>query len=676
VKQFSIQQYVAWLTLLPLSIMAIGLESYFLHDRFSEMDRDMLDKGELIVHQLASSSEYGVFSNNLLFLQGIANGALQQADVRGVVILNSNSEVLISAGQFSSAFKGEIIDRGVADKQARLLSMPAGDIDDAVILHPSISGAQSLWLYRAIIPTQIALDDVGAKTTIKPTGSVIVEISRARHEGLKIRMFWATLLVTTLFLALTLYLVYIASRRITHPIRKLSEAVQAIGAGKLDTRISPSADVHELATLAKGLNKTTEHLQQEQVILQQSIDEATLALREKKEEAERASHDKSRFLAVASHDLRQPLHALGLYVAELQRKLSGTEQQHLAEQIEHSVEALSALLNALLDISKLDAGAVVPQIRTCDVGTMLKRIAADYQMLADVKNVRLIIRPCTGYVTSDPLLLERILANLVSNAIRYTHQNGSVLVACRRRRNSLRIEVRDNGVGISKTDQGNIFREFFQLAQPQLDTSKGLGLGLAIVDRLVKLLGHRIELRSAPGKGSVFALEVQIAPHSGRASAADTTQTQKASAADVAQIQSDPSMEAEISPLAGKKLLVVDDDADVLSGTAGILASWGCQVSAAASVAQVEQFIRNGAEWDFIVSDYQLENDTNGIEVIDLVRQHQDRRIPCILITGDTSTSVLKLVSVSGYHLLHKPVRPAKLRSLIEHLLEEGVRRN
>jgi signal transduction histidine kinase/ActR/RegA family two-component response regulator len=663
VKYLSIRQYVAWLTFIPLFIMAIGLESYFLHDRFAEMDQEILEKGELVAHQLASSSEYGVFSNNLEFLQNIANAALQQVDVRGVVILDSNSEVLASAGRFSSTFKDEIIDRGAAQNQLLLAS--AGNINHVVVFHPSTSAARGLWLYHAIVPAQIALDDLGTKTAVKPTGSVLVEISRIRHERHKTRMFWTALLATALFLAITLYLVHIASRRITQPIRRLSEAVQAIGAGKLGTRVSLSTGVHELATLAQGLNRTTEHLQQEQVVLQQRIEEATLALREKKEDAERASHDKSRFLAVASHDLRQPLHALGLYVAELQRKMSGTEQQHLVEQIEHSVEALSTLLNALLDISKLDAGAVIPQMRTCSVDAILKRIAVDYQMLADVKNIHLVIRPCTGYVTSDPLLLERILGNLVSNAIRYTYQNGRVLVACRRRGNFSRIEVRDNGVGISKIDQDNVFREFFQLTQPQLDTSRGLGLGLAIVDRLVKLLGHRVELRSVPGKGSVFALEVEYARHSDRA-------TEKAAG----HVLPDSRLEAEISPLRDKRLLVVDDDADVLSGTASILNSWGCQVSAAASVAEVEQFMRNGMEWDFIVCDYQLDNNTSGIDVVSLVHRHQNRQIPCVLITGDTSPAVLKLASVSGHHLLYKPVRPAKLRSLIVHLLKEDAHEN
>lgn len=656
-RHFSIRQYVACLTLLPLLAMAAILESFFLYSRFAEMDHGMQERGELIVHQLASSSEYGVFSNNLEFLQNIADAALQQEDVRGVVIFDADFRVLVRAGHFSDAFAKEVVERdGAADP---LVFSPFAGIGEPLVLHPAAGDTLDLWLYHAIVPEQIVLGDAGSAARLKPTGSVVVEISRTRHEGQKTRMFWITLLVTPLILALASYLVHIASRRITRPIRRLSEAVQAIGAGKLDTRVSLRTGVSELATLAEGLNKTTEHLEHEQAILQQRIEEATLALRAKKDEAEQASHDKSRFLAVASHDLRQPLHALGLYVAELQRELSGTGQQKLAEQIEHSVEALSMLLNALLDISKLDAGAVVPQMRVCGVDAILKRIAADYRMLADVKNIRLIVRPCAGYVTSDPLLLERILANLVSNAVRYTYRGGSVMVACRRRGNFLRIEVRDNGIGISKADQDNIYREFFQLSQPQLDTSKGLGLGLAIVNRLVNLLGHRIEVRSAPGKGSVFSVEAPLAAQPGRAQAAGG--------------QPQPDQGVEVSSLADKRLLIVDDDAAVLSGTSDIMASWGCQVSAAASVAQVEQMIRDGAEWDFIISDYQLENDTNGIDVVDLVRRHQKQQVPCILITGDTSTAVLKLVSVSGHHLLYKPVKPAKLRSLILHLLEGGT---
>lgn len=666
-KQFTIRQQVAWLTLIPLFIMAVSLEAFFLHGRFSDLDQNLLDRGKSIARQLAVSGEYGVFSNNQMFLQNIANGVRHQPDVRGVVVLNSSFETLVEAGNFSRPPKGVFTAASLAASDylaGQVKPEQAAVGEEANMLTPARSDEESLWIYQPIIPEQIALDDLNGKNLVvaQKIGAVIVEMSKHRIEESKMRMLRVTAVVTSLFLGLFFYLVYLGSRSITYPIRKLRDAVQAIGRGDLATRVSLQTHVSELNTLAQGLNDMTAQLQQEHQTLQQRIEEATQALLGKKEEAERANNDKSHFLAVASHDLRQPLHALGLYVAELQRKVSNAEQRHLVGQVESSIEALSTLLNALLDISKLDAGVVIPQIQTCAVDAMLGRIAADYQMLASVKNIRLIVRPCTGYVTSDPLLLERILANLVSNAIRYTYQNGSVMVACRRRGHFLRIEVRDNGVGISKVDQGNIFREFFQLVQLQMDGSKGLGLGLAIVDRLVKLLGHRLKLRSAPGKGSVFALEVPIAPNTLRSSGT------------AEQVSGGLNQEVEKSPLTGKSLLIVDDDAAVLSGTAGILTSWGCRVNAAASVAQVEQFLHDGMKWDLIISDYQLGNNTNGIDVIDLVRQHQNQRIPCILISGDTSPTVLKLASVSGHHLLHKPVRPAKLRSLIEHLLEDDVR--
>ncbi|OGT01567.1 MAG: hypothetical protein A2143_01475 [Gallionellales bacterium RBG_16_57_15] len=659
-KQYSIRQQVAWLTFIPLLIMAVSMESFFLHDRFSDMDADLQERGELIARHLAASSEYGVFSNNLGFLQSIANSSLSQTDVRRAIILNSDHKILVSTGEFSQPLKDEIVGRILATNEQvnQLRLAPVEKMDDAIILPPPAnSGAHSLWLYRAILPAQIALEEGSVGTHIKPTGAVVVEISKLRYQRLKTRMLWTTLLASALFLALAGYLVSLASRSITQPISNLSKAVQEIGEGKLDTRISLSTRVHELSTLAKGLNETTENLQKERAELQFRIDEATQALREKKEAAERASQDKSHFLAVASHDLRQPLHALGLYIAELQRKVSGAEQQHLVGRVEQSVEALSTLLNALLDISKLDAGTIVPQLQTCAVNTILDHVAADYQMLAGIKNIRLVVRPCPEYVTSDPQLLERILMNLVGNAIRYTYPNGCVMIACRRRGNLLRIEVRDNGVGISKADQNNIFREFFQVPQPQADINKGLGLGLAIVDRLVKLLGYRIELRSTPGKGSVFAFELPLARRQDKPSF-------------TAQSLSEPSQELEKSPLAGKRLLVVDDDPLVLSSTASILASWGCIASTAASLAQVEQLLQDGGTWDFIVSDYQLGSNANGIDVVTMVRRYHARRIPCILISGDTSPAIVKLASVSGHHLLHKPVRPAKLRSLIIYLLE------
>ena len=660
-KRLGIRQQVAWLTMAPLLILAISLESFFLLNRFSDLDQALQERGKSIAQQLATSSEYGVFSNNLVFLQNIADGALGQTDVHGVVIVNAASEILIARGEFFGTHKYAFTDgRTVAkDYPGQAASQrTTGSGAEATLLNPVRTNDESMQIFYPIVPQQLELDGVDEKPSDVPRmGAVIVEMSRLRIEELKMQMLRITLTATALFLLLACYLIYLAGRSIVQPIRNLSDAIGAIGGGDLDVRVTEKTHVSELDALAQGLNEMTTQLQHERMILQQRIEEATQALRAKKEEAELASNNKSHFLAVASHDLRQPLHALGLYISELQHRVSGTEQQRLVAQAERSVEALATLLNSLLDISKLDAGTIVPQLQTCSVSAMMERIAADYQMLAEAKNIHLIVRACTEYAISDPQLLDRILMNLLVNAIRYTNPNGRVMVACRRRGGSLRIEVRDNGAGISKSDQNKIFREFFQVTGSQADTKKGLGLGLAIVDRLVKLLGYRLELRSAPGKGSVFAIEVPLAQSPKMLTHAAYT-------------LSEPSMKSVESLLTSKRLLIVDDDPIVLSSTASIFASWGCIVSTAASLAQVEQFLRDGKIWDFIVSDFQLGNNITGIDVVAAVRQHHARQIPCVLISGDTSPATLELICASGHHLMHKPVRPAKLKSLVTYLLK------
>ncbi len=372
-------------------------------------------------------------------------------------------------------------------------------------------------------------------------------------------------------------------------------------------------------------------------------------LREEKEQAERACHDKSCFLAAASHDLRQPIHALGLYVAELRRKILDEEQQHLVGQVERSVDAIATLIDDLLDISRLDAGGVVPQKQPCSVTQLLDRIMANFQMMARTKNIRLVIHPFNGFVSSDPVMLERIVMNLVSNALRYTHPNGTVLIACRRRGAELLIEVRDNGIGIDESNQANIFGEYVQLKPTTQGGQKGLGLGLSIVDRLVRLLGHELELHSAPNRGATFALRLNLT--------ASLVETGCAA------------LEMSALSLKGKKLLIVDNDGLVLDGMSKLLCSWGCEVTAACSLMAVQRRIVKHASWDMVISDELLEENSSGMEIFRMVRQDQD--IPCILISADID--IMKSAQTAGHHVLRKPVKPAKLRSLMQFLLTSQI---
>jgi signal transduction histidine kinase len=586
--------------------------------------------------------------------------------VRGVAILNSAAEVLLTAGEFSSATRELSTQARLAQNQTQITradwSTPAA-AQSVSLLFPVKMSNQSIWFYQPIVPTQVAVDDLDSRPSPQQIGAVIVEMSKARTEQRKREMLTITVVGTALFLLVALYLIYRASFSITRPILQMSKAVQQIAQGDLSTRTNFATKVVELSTLAHGLNEMSMQLQQDREVLQQRIDQATQALREKKDEAERSNHDKSRFLAVASHDLRQPLHALGLYVAELRRQLFSTSQQNLVEQVEQSVDALTTLLNALLDISKLDAGAVIPQFQSCNIAAIITRVSSDYQMLATIKNIHLVVHSSGEYVASDPVLLERILMNLVSNAIRYSRPNGCVMIACRKRGNQLRIEVRDNGIGISQADQSNIFREFFQVSKPQLDSSKGQGLGLAIVDRLVKLLEHGIELRSAPNRGSLFALQVPI-----------SFEPEKLPLTGKYPVLSSEMVTVNDSlPLAGKNILVIDDDELVLTSTATILTSWGGKVETASSVQSVLTLLSGGAVWDIIISDYQLGMNETGIDAILAVRKQLQNNTPAILISGDTSPDLLQLANAAGHHLMHKPVRPAKLRSLVIFLLNEST---
>lgn len=393
--------------------------------------------------------------------------------------------------------------------------------------------------------------------------------------------------------------------------------------------------------------------------LEMRVEEATRELRLKKDEAVNASHDKTHFLASASHDLRQPMHALGLFVGELQTKLTTQEQRHLVGKVEESVTALSNLLDALLDISKLDAGVVTVHVAPFSIERLLERLASDYEPLAASKKITLRVVPNNAVVNSDPILLERMLINLIVNAIRYTPIGGRVLIACRIRGDRLKIEVRDNGIGIPVNEQQKIFHEFVQLANKERDRSKGLGLGLAIVDRIAKLLGHHVALRSEPDKGSVFSVYVPRV---------------LVSSEEVLKNPLEQELSAEQSASGGVHnldVLVIDDDQLIRKGMQGLVESWGGRVSLAASLKEVKD-IHNRAYFDVVICDYRLP-DGDGIEMHDWIKEHFKTQPLFILVSGDTSPEVLMKVNERDIKLLHKPVRPAKLRSLIQYLLGKNT---
>ena len=371
-------------------------------------------------------------------------------------------------------------------------------------------------------------------------------------------------------------------------------------------------------------------------------------VRELRAQKEAADDAKSKFIATASHDLRQPVHALGLLAGALQGYPMNDEMRRLVGQIGGSVTAMDGLFNSLLDISRLDAGVVESQVEDFSIGALIERVCRDHLAEAKAKGLRLVSVDCSAIVRTDPFLLERILRNLVSNAIRYTDR-GRVVVGCRRG-NGLRIEVWDTGPGVPLELQREIFREFVQLGNVERDRAKGLGLGLAIVDRLSKLLDCPVTLRSAPRAGSVFQVSVPLAERQF--------------------LPAPGSQDAPIFATARGLILVIDDDSVIQSAMGSLLTSWGHEVIAAGSHAEMQDRIATVSRRpDLIICDYRLRDGDNGIVAIKRLQSRYNEHIPAVLITGDTAADRLREAQESGLILLHKPVAEIKLRATVGNLM-------
>ena len=392
--------------------------------------------------------------------------------------------------------------------------------------------------------------------------------------------------------------------------------------------------------------KAEESLRRAQIDLERKVAERT-------QELELANAAKSRFLAMASHDLRQPLHALGLFVAQLRTPLKSGERTKTIERVDATRKEMDEMFNSLLDISRLDAGILTPKITEFPIARLLQKIETTFDQATREKGLRLRVRRSDAWVRSDAMLLERILLNLVSNAVRYTLRGG-IIVGCRRRGEMLRIEVWDSGPGIPEDQKQNIFGEFFQLTAPERYRYGGLGLGLAIVDRLRLLLNHQIDLASTVGRGSRFAILVPMADES-------VTPTEPVD-----------SPRPAVFAVEGKVILVIADAPIVLEGTGGLLGKWGYSVLTAGSdEAALIRLAERQQRPDLIISDYHLASGKTGIRAIEQVNAAFGSSIPAILISGDTAPEPLRDAKDRGYILLHKPVDPMRLRAVMHEFFRD-----
>jgi two-component system, sensor histidine kinase len=628
-NKLGIRTRLIMLALLPMLLVALVLGYFFTHSQLEEIDSAWRKLARAETRHLASSSEYALATGNTQLLRHLVDEAGREPGIRFLVVMDENGRVLSEIGDVPALFKA-----------------PSHESDETNWEGGSIFSA-------AVSLKTFPIEDEFFKSRVKdaseqPLGSVHIGVSDEAVRAAQRKMLLTGTAITLVGLLMAAALALVLSRTISQPIRKLSKVVSEVRKGNLRARVTVDA-VGEFLALQQGFNAMADTLQNAQADLQQRILEATAELSAKKEEAEQANRDKSRFLATVSHDLRQPMHALGLFAAALRQRVRIPEQVALLRKIEDSVSALKEMFDGLLNLSRLDAGAIQPDLTTVELAPLFRRLEERFQPMAVEKGLRLRFRNDGLWVIGDPMLFERMLSNLVENAIRYT-DHGGVLVSCRRRKTgAVKLQVWDTGIGIAREHLSHLFEEYYQVDNPARNRAQGMGLGLAIVGRIAKLLGLDVDVNSRPGHGTVFGIALPQAKPGERG--------ERRSAA-----------QREIGSFSGQCVLVIDDDGSVRESMHDLLSSWDLRpvVTASANGALVLlEDVRNAP--DMLLCDYRLPGGS-GIDTVKEVCTSLGRNIPAILISGDTAPESQADMQTSGLPILRKPVRPAKLRAMMSGL--------
>ena len=485
---------------------------------------------------------------------------------------------------------------------------------------------------------------------------VAVGVPRAGLFAEADRQFrWKMVLVAVVFALAAVAALVGGEIGMRRPILALKRAVTRMEWGDLAARPKlGGGGIRELGELAQSFNAMAASLQAQERELRAAKDDAERARQEAerarqeaeqaRQEAERATEAKTRFFAAASHDLRQPFQAMRLFLHLLDRRLPDEESREIARHLGDSTKAGEDLLSALLDVATLESGTVRAQPVVFPVRPLIERIVGEFRPQAEAKGLRLRCQPSSLSVISDPLLLDRILRNLVSNAVRYTAR-GKILVGCRRSGGRLRLEVWDTGRGIPPDKLRAIFEEFYRIDD---GPTQGLGLGLSIVERMTRLLGHRLDVRSWPGGGSMFSVELPVA--AAGPEAADAPKP------DIA--------------LSGSRILVIEDDAAQRIAIKHLLARWGCEVVAAPSVDAALLALEDGDRPpDLILTDFGLPGHRTGFEAIAQVCAAAKTMLPAAILTGGTSSENMREAERRGYRVLRKPLDSDELGSVLADML-------
>lgn len=563
---------------------------------------------------------------NLRFLVEVLSG-LRGDDGSEIFIVDGQGQLVAHADPLELLRAQSLVDHPVL--VAARTALASGAARAEAIDGPGLRGARA-------VTTAVPM----------PTTGWLLFVEQAHERAMRpvYATVQRTLLLASVAIALAVLLALAIARRLATPIAVLQRATAQLAAGQLDLKLSLNTN-DEIGDLARDFERMADRLRASYAELEQKVAERTAELALRRDEAERASAAKTRFLASASHDLRQPMHAIGLLVDLLQTRLADPAQRALTDKTIQSVQAMESMFSSLLDVSRLDAGGVVPRVGATPLRALVERVAVAYAPLATAKGLSLRVR-CAPVVTrTDAALLERIVANLVSNAIRYTGRGG-LLLTCRRRPEGLRLSVIDTGVGIPADKLDLVFEEFVRLEAPA-PGDKGLGLGLSIVRRTADLLGVAVTVRSRVRRGTAFHV---LLPDAGEDSGAQPT------GADI----TGPSV-------AGAFVLIVDDDEWARETCADLLRAWGCLVITASgcapALAEVDRHLRAP---DLLITDFRLGTGRNGLVLARALRAQVGAAVPVILLTAESPGALPQ-----GEAVMHvqKPAGAVALRAAVSAAL-------
>jgi signal transduction histidine kinase/CheY-like chemotaxis protein len=451
---------------------------------------------------------------------------------------------------------------------------------------------------------------------------------------------------------------YVSRDEVLEDLERRNQKLAKINAAlmqRVERSMDHQANAYSMFQTAIGLETQvrarTEELKSALDRLERTNEQLMLA----RDVAERANRFKTGFFTAVGHDLLQPLHAARLSLSALGEMHDDKQHKRLIGQADHALSTIEELLRTILDLSKLESGALKPLLQPVEISDLFRSVLVDIEPIARDKQLLLSMRTGPVTVTSDPLMLRRILQNLLANAVQYT-EHGRVLLASRKRGSQLRIDVWDTGPGIAPSEQSKIFEEFHRGAAGQRSHAGGFGIGLAIIARMADALGHRIELRSEAGRGTRFSVYVPLS--------------------DVVLERAAPLAGGKLAAsraygLASSKVAVIDNDVGVREAMRSLLDNWGCEARILAGLADVETMIASepGFRPDIILADYHLDNGDSGLSAVERLREARGAEIPAVVITADHSTDVTDAVMSMGCEILRKPVRPAELRALITHLV-------